>query len=59
MKTKYKQRAFTIVELLTVMSIIIILIGLLVPGLNQIRQYATGVKQKVQFHNIVVEKEAF
>ena len=32
-----KKRAFTIVELLTVMSIIVILIGLLVPALNKVK----------------------
>ena len=50
---KFKKRsAFTIVELLTVMSIIIILIGLLIPGLNQVRRYALYVKQRNQFKAI-------
>jgi len=51
-KQSNKKAAFTIVELLTVMSIIVILMGLLVPGLNQIRRYAKGVRQKAQFHSI-------
>jgi len=45
---------FTIVELLTVMSIIIILIGLLVPSLNTVKRYARKVRQKAQFHSIEV-----
>ena len=52
-------RAFTIVELLTVMSIIVILIGLLVPALNKVKQYATNVKQKAQFHSIEAALELF
>jgi hypothetical protein len=46
------KNAFTIVELLTVMSIIVILIGLMVPALNQVKIYATNVKQKAQFKSI-------
>ena len=63
MKTSVKQserkKAFTIVELLTVMSIIIILIGLLVPSLNMVKKYARRVKQKAQFHSIDVAMEIF
>ncbi len=53
------RKAFTIVELLTVMSIIVILIGLLVPALNKVKQYATNVKQKAQFHSIEAAVELF
>lgn len=51
--------AFTIVELLTVMSIIVILIGLLIPALNKVKQYATNVKQRAQFHSIEAAMELF
>ena len=54
-----KKAAFTIVELLTVMSIIIILIGLLVPGLNMAKRYARKVRQKAQFHSIEVAMDLF
>jgi len=50
---------FTIIELLTVMSVIIILIGLLVPGLNALRAYARTVAQRKQFHAIGVALETF
>jgi len=46
------KKGFTIIELLTVMSIIVILIGLLVPALNQVRRYALTVQQNAQFHAI-------
>ena len=54
-----KKAAFTIVELLTVMSIIIILMGLLAPAMNRVRRYARKVNQKNQFHSIDVALELF
>jgi type II secretory pathway pseudopilin PulG len=45
-------KGFTIIELLTVMSIIIILLGVLVPALNRVRRYAKDVVQRGQFHEI-------
>jgi len=47
------------VELLTVMSIIVILIGLLVPALNAVRIYAKEVKQSAQFHSLEAAIELF
>lgn len=58
-KQSNKKRAFTIVELLTVMSIIIILMGLLAPAMNRVRRYARKVKQRNQFHSIDVALEMF
>ena len=53
------KKAFTIVELLTVMSIIVILIGLLVPALNNVRRFARKVKQKAQLHSVEAALELF
>ena len=53
------KKAFTIVELLTVMSIIVILIGLLVPALNMVRRYAYEVKEQAQLHSIDTALELF
>lgn len=50
---------FTIIELLTVMSIIVILISLLVPSLNAVRRYSKVVRQKAQFHDIRTGLEMF
>jgi type II secretory pathway pseudopilin PulG len=58
-KQSDKKTAFTIIELLTVMSIIIILIGLLVPSLNMVKRYAKEVRQKAQFHSIDSAIELF
>ncbi|MHC4754141.1 MAG: type II secretion system protein, partial [Planctomycetota bacterium] len=58
-KTISKRRAYTIIELLTVMSIIVILISLLVPAMQQVRQFAQKVEQNAQFHSIGVALELF
>jgi type II secretory pathway pseudopilin PulG len=58
-KQSNREAAFTIVELLTVMSIIVILIGLLVPSLNMVRRYAWEVKQKAQLKSIDTAIELF
>ena len=59
MKTLEKNRGFTIVELLTVMSIIIILISLLVPAMNKARIFAKEVMQKNQFKAIGTAVEMY
>ncbi len=58
-KQSSRKKAFTIIELLTVMSIIVILIGVLVPALNNVRRYAKKVKQKAQLHSIQSALELF
>lgn len=58
-KQTNRRAAFTIVELLTVMSIIVILIGLLVPALNQVKRFAYEVKQRAQFNSIDTALELF
>jgi type II secretory pathway pseudopilin PulG len=50
--TRRLSGGFTIIELLTVMSIIIILISLLVPGLNRARKAAKDMAQRAQFYEI-------
>jgi type II secretory pathway pseudopilin PulG len=50
---------FTIVELLTVMSIIIILMSVLVPGLSRARRFAKVVIQKGQFNEMAKGLELF
>lgn len=59
MKSTGQNKGFTIVEMLTVMGIIAILIGLLVPALNQVKDYSRQVQQKSQFHSIDVALEMF
>jgi type II secretory pathway pseudopilin PulG len=46
------EEGFTIIELLTVMTIIILLISVLVPGLNRIRKLAKDVTQRSAFYDI-------
>jgi len=52
MNLSSNKKAFTIIELLTVMSVIVILLSILVPALNRVRRYAKVVMQKGQFHEI-------
>ena len=58
-KQSNRKAGFTIVELLTVMSIIIILMGLLAPAMSRVRRYARRVSQKNQFHSIDIALEVF
>jgi len=58
-KQSNRKAAFTIIELLTVMSIIVILIGVLVPALSNVRKYAQKVKQMAQFNSIQSAIELF
>lgn len=51
---KANTRGFTIVELLTVMAVIAVLIGLLIPALSLVKDNAKKIQQKAQFHSIDV-----
>lgn len=50
---------FTIIEILATVAIIAILIGLLIPALNLVREKADQLKQKAQFHSIGIALEAY
>jgi type II secretory pathway pseudopilin PulG len=58
-RTEPKRGGFTIVELLTVMGVIAVLIGLLVPALNMVKDFSREIQQKAQFHSIDVGLELF
>ncbi|MBL7106566.1 MAG: type II secretion system protein [Phycisphaerae bacterium] len=50
---------FTIVELLTVMSIMVLLMGILLPAFNKVKRYSKKVKQKAQFKSIGMGLELY
>ena len=56
---KIRCGGFTLIELLTTLAVIGILLGLLIPALNQVSKTATKVKQKAQFYAIGTALEAF
>ena len=56
---KQEKKAFTLVELLTVISIITLIISLLVPALNQVNKIAKDMKQRAQFHSIEVSLDIY
>lgn len=58
-RKRNNRSGFTIVELLTVMSIIVLLISLLVPSLNRVKIYALYVKQRNHFKSIDTALEMF
>ena len=58
-KQSNRKAAFTIIELLTVMSIIVVLISVLVPALSKVRRYAKKVKQLAQFNSMQSAIELF
>lgn len=59
MDVKSKKSGFTIVELLTVLAIITMLVGLLFPALNTVRNKTKETKQKAQLTTIGVALTAF
>ena len=52
MSANYKKSGFTLIELLTVLVIMAVLLGLLVPALTMVRNTARRAKQKAQFTSI-------
>lgn len=54
-----RKKGFTIVELLTVMGVIAVLIGLLVPALALVKDYSKRIQQRAQFHGIDVGLEIY
>jgi len=54
-----KRTGLTIMELITVIAIIALLVGLLIPALNSVRNVAKGTKQKAQFTTIELALAAF
>lgn len=56
---KRKEKGFTVVELLTVVAIIALLVGLLIPALTAVKMTAKETKQRGQFTTIDLALAAF
>ena len=59
MDAKRKKSGFTHIEMLTVIGIIAILLGLILPSLTMVRRIAKETKQKAQLTTIALALEAF
>jgi prepilin-type N-terminal cleavage/methylation domain-containing protein len=59
MKRTGQNKGFTIVELLTVMAVIALLIGLLVPALSMVKDRGKEIQQRAQFHAVTTGLEMF
>lgn len=59
MHDRIRRRAFTLIELLTVMAIIVILIGILTPALSAARNRATTTAIKAQINAMSVGLDSF
>ncbi|MGA2172687.1 MAG: prepilin-type N-terminal cleavage/methylation domain-containing protein [Sedimentisphaerales bacterium] len=55
----YNRKAFTLIELLTVLVIIILLVGILLPSIATVRKMAKEAAQRAQFATLDMALEAF
>ncbi|HPS55934.1 MAG TPA: type II secretion system protein, partial [Sedimentisphaerales bacterium] len=56
---KRKNSGFSVVELITVITIVSILVSLLLPGISMVRTLAKNTQQKAQFATLELGIEAF
>jgi prepilin-type N-terminal cleavage/methylation domain-containing protein len=54
-----KRKAFTIIELIVVLSVIALLVSALAPALNKIKEHARSLAQRAQFRNIEMGLEGW
>ena len=50
---------FTVVELLAAVAVILVLVSLIIPALNMVKESAGMARQRAQFHSIDIALEAF